>query len=386
MRAFGRPIAVAIAGAAIAMTGCTGPGTSESLAAATRLGTADLAFYITQWVNGRTPSGRVVLYDRTGPTSMVTNSGIEGNGLIWDGAGLFFIDQTDDFQLTDSGLERHRRSRDAGSVLGMRGDEHGRRVVLFNDGLADGHAHTGVALYEGAREQSQHDLVDSTAFAIASCQDGFYLAGPNTALPTTSELVRLDPTSRAPQRIGASVAGEFLDDRAGAPCSQDQVIGLWSPFLNGPVSSVPMEVWRWNTRDGDVQRAPLKTTQGAAFGLDPKASSAGMPRWLDGDDLLWVDATGTGWRTNLTTGLTRKVREGMIAYRGPIDHWVLNGDYLIGFEYLPDKVTGHLRVYSARTMELLETRELPRLAEVTPEGQQVLAIAVRPGYRPGANG
>ena len=268
----------------------------------------------------------------------------------------------------------------------MGGYGTGRRVVLFNDGLDNGSNHTGVALYDGVREQSQQDLLDSTAAAIASCSSGLYLAGPNLDIGNeSSELIRLDPSSGKPQRLAPPVAGRFVDDSMGAPCRDGKVVGLWLPAANGALTSTPLEVWQWQTSDGTVTRVPLKTESGE-FSIDPDAVGPTVARWLDGDDLLWVDATGTGWRTNLASGLTRKVREGMIAYFGPIDHWVLNGDYLIGFEYLPDKVTGHLRVYSARTMELLETRELPRLAEVTPEGQQVLAIAVRPGYRPGANG
>ncbi|MFT4294140.1 MAG: hypothetical protein QM582_01875 [Micropruina sp.] len=369
-------------GITLTLTGCTAPESRVSPPASTGLGNADVAVYITEWVNGRTPSGRVVLYDRNGPVSMVTHHGIEGNGLIWDNKGLFFIDQTDDFHITDTTMERRRRSRDAGTVLGMRGDGNGRRVVLFNDGLANGQNHTGVIVYNGINEESNHDLIDSTAFAIASCHNGFYLAGPTIEVVSTSELVRLDPPARQPpQRVGDAVPGEFVDDVMGSPCRDGKVIGLWHPFLNGPISSIPMEIWQWNTANGTIQRAPLKTPQGT-FGLQLPTLASSMPRWLDGNDLLWVDATGIGRRTNLTTGITRKIRDGMIAYRGPIDHWTLAGDYLIGFEYSPNRDTAHLQIYSAHTMQLLETRNLPGLADVTPTGQQVLAIAVRPSYQP----
>lgn len=87
------------------------------------------------------------------------------------------------------------------------------------------------------------------------------------------------------------------------------------PAHNGPLASTPLEVWQWQTLDGTVTRVPLKAESGE-FSIDPDAIGPTVARWLDGDDLLWVDATGTGWRTNLANGRTRKVRDGMIAYFG----------------------------------------------------------------------
>jgi hypothetical protein len=95
-----------------------------------------------------------------------------------------------------------------------------------------------------------------------------------------------------------------------------------------------------------------------------------------------VDNLGTGWRTDLATGMTTRIRDGLILTGGPITNWARVGDWLVGFEYLGDSEDAHLLVYSASGLTLVETRELPRLAELTPYDRMVLAIAVSPTFRP----
>jgi hypothetical protein len=348
---------------------------------ASGLGGADVALYGTEFTNWGTSDGLVLLYDRTGPVSQVSVAGVMNPGLVWDETGLFFIDNQADYQVTDR-LERRVRSRDASLLVGMRGGRDGRRVVLFNDGVYDGRNHTGIGLYQGAEEISQQMLVDGDGIGLASCEHGLFVAGRDARIVEEwSELVRLDPSGGgAPQRVGDPIPGNFLDG-FDTPCRDDRIYGLWRPRDMG--SSTTFEVWEWDTRDGKVRRTPMRDDDGM-FSLPVKALArpSTMPRWLDGDDLVWLDSTGTGWRTELSTGMTARIRDGLLPTDGPITNWARVGDWLIGFEYLGDSEDAHLQIYSASDLSLVETRELPRLAELTPHDRMVLAIAVSPTFRP----
>ena len=348
---------------------------------ASGLGGADVALYVTEFTNWGTSDGRVLLYDRTGPVSQVSVTGVMNPGLVWDESGLFFIDSQADYQVSDR-VERRVRSRDASLLVGMRGGRDGRRVVLFNDGVYDGKNHTGIGIYQGAQEISQQMLLDSDGMGLASCEHGLFVAGRNAKVGDDwSELVRLDPPGGGkPQQVGDRHEGYFLDG-FDTPCRDDHIVGLWRP--DETKYSMSLEVWQWNTRDGSVRRTPLRCDTGS-FTLPEKAlaSLSTMPRWLDGDGLVWVDNLGTGWRTDLSTGMTTRIRDGLILTGGPITNWARVGDWLIGFEYLGDSEDAHLQIYSASDLSLVETRELPRLAELTPYDRMVLAIAVSPTFRP----
>lgn len=368
-----------LAAAMLAGSGCT----ASSVPDAVGLGGADVALYVTEFTNWGTHDGRVLLYDRSGPVSQVSVSGVMGPGLVWDEAGLFFIDNEADYQVSDR-VERRVRSRPASLLVGMRGGRDGRRVVLFNDGVYDGKNHTGVGVYDGPREVSQQTLLDSTAMGLASCEHGLFAAG-RTAYEG-SELVRLDAEGGGPpERVGDKYEGDFLDG-FDTPCRDDRIIGLWHPDING-LSTTSLEVWQWDTRDGSVRRTPLRDGD-TPFSIPVKAvtSPSVMPRWLDGDDLVWLDRTGTGWRTDLATGATVKIREGLVKTGGPITNWARTGEWLVGFEYLGDYEDAHLQVYSASDLSLVETRALPRLAELTPHDRMVLAIAVSPSFTPRSSG
>ncbi len=362
--------------ALMAVSGCT-----SSVPDATGLGGADVALYVTEFTNRRTSDGRVLLYDRQGPVSQVAVTGVMNPGLVWDESGLFFIDSQADYQVSDR-VERRVRSREAGLLAGMRGGRDGRRVVLFDDGVHDGRNHTGIGIYNGAREVSRQLLLDGDGMGLASCEHGLFVAGRAAReVGESSELVRLDPPGGGPpQRVGDPVPGTFLDG-LDTPCRDDRVYGLWRPPGTG--SSTTLEVWAWNTRDGSVRRTPLRDDTGT-FSLsdDAVAGPSTLPRWLDGDDLVWVDNTGTGWRTDLATGRTTRIREGLICTGAPITNWARTGNWLVGFEYLGGYENAHLQIYSASDLSLVETRELPRLAELTPHDRMVLAIAVGPTFRP----
>jgi hypothetical protein len=354
---------------------------SAELPATVGLGDADVAVYITKFTNEGTDGGRVVLYDRAGPVSMVTNTGIMHPGLIWDDAGLFFVDQKTDFQVSDR-VERNTRSRTADLLVGMQAGANGRRVVLFNDGVFEGKNHTGVGVYSGAREQSQQTLLDSLAGTFSSCGGGVYSVGPKSVLGDWSQLVLLDPHGGgSPMRVGELQSGVVLGS-ANAPCLDGATVSLWR--ASDSSSATAIELWRWDTSAGLVHQTKLVGSSGA-FEIDGSTmtSDSGTVSWIDNEDLVWIDRKGSAWRSNLKTGLTVKVRDGLAVTQGPTDGWVKSGDWVIQFEYSPDHSSAHLLVYSAKDLSLVETRELPRLAELSPGDQMVLAVAVRPGFTPG---
>jgi hypothetical protein len=369
----------AFGAALLALVGCTMSSSAE-LPATVGLGDADVAVYITKFTNEGTDGGRVVLYDRAGPVSMVTNTGIMHPGLIWDDAGLFFVDQKTDFEVSDR-VERNVRSRAADVLVGMHAGADGRRVVLFNDGVFGGHDHTGIGAYSGVHELSQTTFLDGTAESFAAC-GGKNLAAGRTMRPRgSSELVDLTAAG-GPVRVGSLVAGDFLAG-ASTPCLGERVVGLWRPN-NDEISSYPLEIWQWSAVDGSVKRIKLVTATGDFIASDKSTDSSSMlPRWVDGESLFWIDSLGVAWRSNLKTGLTVKLRDGLPVVDTPTDGWVKSGDWVIQFEYSPDHSSAHLLVYSAKDLSLVETRELPRLAELSPGDQMVLAVAVRPGFTPG---
>lgn len=349
------------------------------LPASDGLGDADVAVYITKFTNGGTDGGRVVLFDSSGPTSMVANTGIRSPGLIWDDSGLFFVDQKTDFQVSGQ-VDRNVRSRTADTLVGMQAGTTGRRVVLFNDGVSQGKNHTGIGVYSGAKELSQTTLLDSDAQSFVSCGGKVLSAGSTEAPREDSELVDLTAAA-GPTRVGGLVAGNFLGG-ATTPCLGDRVVGLWRPN-NDNISSYPLEIWQWSTVDGSVKRTKLVTPKGMFLASDQSTSYLdSLPRWLDGGNLLWIDSLGVAWRSNLKTGLTEKVRDGLPVVVTPTKDWMKSGDWVIHFEYASDYSSGHLLIYSAKDLSLVETRELPRLAAVTPGDQMVLAVAVRPGFGP----
>lgn len=368
----------AFGAALLALTACAA-WPSSGLPATVSLGDADVAVYITKFTNEDTDGGRVVLYDHSGPVSMLTHSGIRSPGLIWDEAGLFFVDQTTDFQISDR-VERNTRSRPGDTLVGMQAGVDGRRVVLFNDGLDDGKNHTGIGVYSGVRELSQADLLDSNAGSYAACGGKVLAAGRTMEPRGFSELVDLTAAG-GPARLGGLVAGDFLDG-ASTPCLGEQVVGLWRPNTDY-ISSYPLEVWQWSTVDGAVKRVKLVTATGDFIATEESTDCSSMlPRWLAGGSLFWIDALGVAWRSNLTTGLTVKVREGLPVVDTPTDGWVKSGDWVIQFEYSADHSSARLLIYSAKDLSLVASRELPRLAELSPGGQMVLAVGVRPGFRP----
>jgi hypothetical protein len=369
----------AFGAALLALVGCTVSSSAE-LPATVGLGDADVAVYITKFTNDATDGGRVVLYDRSGPISMVTNTGIRSPSLIWDDAGLFFVDQKTDFQISDR-VERNTRSRTADTLVGMQAGANGRRVVLFNDGLSGGKNHTGIGVYSGVHEVSQADFLDSIAASFADCGGKVLAAGRTMEPRGSSELVDLTATG-GPVRVGSLAAGDFLDG-ASTPCLGERVVGLWRPN-NDYISSYPLEIWQWSTVDGSVRRTKLVTATGEFIASNDSTDSSSMlPRWVAGESLFWIDGLGVAWRSNLKTGMTVKLRDGLPVVATPTDGWLKSGDWVIQFEYSPDHSSAHLLVYSAKDLSLVETRELPRLAELSPGDQMVLAVAVRPGFTPG---
>jgi len=362
----------------MALAGCAGPSAAE-LPQSTGLGDADVAVYITQFTNDATTGGRVVLYDRDGPVSMVSHQGIRVPRLIWDETGLFFVDQTTDFQISDR-LERSTRSRAADTLVGMQGGPDGRRVVLFNDGLSAGQNHTGIGVYSGIHEQSQADLLDSMAGTFSSCAGGVYSAGAKTISGDWSALTRLDPIGGgAPQAIGTEQAGEVVngDD---APCLDDGVVVLGYADSNSHLPE--LEAWQWSTANGSVRRTPLRSGPNR-FAVDSRVlSDTEVPTWLVDGKLLWVDSAGAAWRADLKTGVTNEIRDGLEVSDGQIQSWVHSGGWVVQFVYVQDHSSAHLNIYSDKDLSLVQTRELPQLAESTPTDQMVLAVAVSPHFAP----
>lgn len=360
------------------VVGCAGSA-SDELPLADGLGDADVAVYVTQFTNDATTGGRVLLYDRGGPVSVVSHQGIRVPGLIWDDAGLFFVDQTTDFQVSDR-LERHTRSRVADTLVGMQGGPNGRRVVLFNDGLSEGKNHTGVGVYSGIKEQSQQTLLDSVAGTYSSCAGGVYSAGSRSVEDDQVELIRLDPEKGgSPRSVGARRAG-VLVNAGDSPCRDGSVVALWYP--DGNASSLPLEAWQWSTVDGQVKRTLLRDGDQRFLVGAGTISDAQVPVWASGSGLFWVDNAGTAWRADLKTGATAKVREGLEASDGQAQSWVRRGNWMVQLVNSDGSSGAHLNVYSATDLSLVETRELPRLDELTPEGQMVLAVAVSPSFAP----
>ena len=360
------------------VVGCAGSASGE-LPLADGLGGADVAVYVTQFTNDATTDGRVLLYDRGGPVSMVSHQGIRVPGLIWDDAGLFFVDQTTDFQLSDR-LERHTRSRAADTLVGMQGGPNGRRVVLFNDGLSEGKNHTGVGVYSGVKEESQQTLLDSMAESHTACGAMVVAAGRSMEPRGYSELVDLGRLS-GPKLIGRRAEGDFLDS-AGVPCVGGSVVGIGRQN-NDYISSYPLEIWQWNVANGSVHRTTMVTAAGDFVGTDELMGLASMlPQWVVGGNLHWIDASGSAWQSNIKTGMTMLLRRGLPVVDTPANGWIQHRDWVVQFVDSDGSSSAHLNIYSAKDLSLVETRELPRLDELTPDGQMVLAVAVSPGFAP----
>jgi len=80
-----------VTAAALAVGGCGI--TTTGVPAARSLGNADVAVYVSEFTNDAAPNGRVVLFDHSGPTAIAATGGINNPDLVWDEAGLFFMDR-----------------------------------------------------------------------------------------------------------------------------------------------------------------------------------------------------------------------------------------------------------------------------------------------------
>ncbi|MFT3860379.1 hypothetical protein [Micropruina sp.] len=383
MRARWTALLAAVSALALLASGCT---THSDVPEATAVGSADLAVYITEFTNGVPASGRVVLYDHTGPIAMVNNSGIRVPDMIWDQHGLFFLDMTTTYQLSDhleQQVREQRNGRPDDTLVSMTGNGNGSRLVLFNDGLWDGHNHFGIGLFDGTHETSHAVLLDSLGGAVSWCANSFWLATElgGGDMRDRSAFFRLtNGPIAAPQQLGTTRTGVTLDSR-NTPCHSDRIITLTYPTA---ADNQPLEIWQTQLSDGSVTRTPLidQHHKPIRLPLNAHRSSSTAPRWLDGNTLVWIDNLGVAHRSDLTTGITTTIRDGMIANVAPTRNWVRTGNWLVAYEPLPDR-TGTLHIYSIdNNLTQVETRTLPKLADLTPSDQRVMAIAISPTFTP----
>lgn len=331
-------------------------------------------------------SGQVVFMDDAGNLTSIETTGIDGAQVEAGDDKLFFTDQQFDYVLTkELDKYRHRHQQYTQELLVALEGPDSFAAVFNSNYSADGSTYQ-FDISSGTGKDHAEYRVNDYFELLGNCGDEIYGVAVDDSKADADRAPR-NLVQLYPQTDGKGSTGTWTPEDASqqfgweVPCQGQQLHFLSTELMDDPreqgatkFSSIQLR--RWDTSSGKLSSVPLTNPEGQLIAhQNDEYRYLKMSSWhVIGEDFFWIDGMGTVFRTDIPTGVTRKVFKLRLQHNQSAHNHVEFAGNLV---HVLDMGTGKgeraiLRTYSLLTGKFTGQTVIDGLSELAAQSDQTV--------------